>query len=156
MNFFLVAILVFTFGQVLSAQTDTRPRVFIEESNSWEVEGDPVVSTTDKKGRVLISGGGSSGGAKPRTAEMMKRFSEQCSACVVTINKEKADFIVLLEHEGGKDLFDKDNKLAVFNKDGDLVTAGSFSRPRKAVDVACKAIDAEFRRQASSGTASNN
>ena len=39
-----------------------------------------------------------------------------------------------------KDIFNKDNKLAVFNADGDLVTTGSFSRPRKAVDTACKAI----------------
>jgi hypothetical protein len=75
----------------------------------------------------------------------MKRFSEQCKTCVVTRFKDKADFIVLLEHEGGKDLFNKDNKLAVFNKDGDLIESGSFSRPRKAVDVACKAILAAYQ-----------
>ena len=156
MSYFLVVILAFTFSQALSAQTDDRPRVFIEESNSWEVESDPVFSTTDKKGRVQVSGGGSKGGAKPRTAEIMKRFSEQCPTCIVTNNKDRADFVVIMEHEGGKDLFNKDNKLAVFNKEGDLITRGSFSRPRKAVEVACKAIDAEFRRQLQSASSSSN
>jgi hypothetical protein len=67
--------------------------------------------------------------------------------------KDKADFVVLLEHEGGKDLFNKDNKLAVFNKDGDLIASGSFSRPRKAVETACSAIEEEIRRQ--SGASQN-
>ena len=131
---------------VSMGQDDRRPRIFIEETSSWEVKGDPVYSSTDKKGRVHVGGGGSQGGAVPRTAETMKRFAEQCSDVIVTRFKEKADFVVLLEHEGGKDIFNKDNKLAVFNVDGDLVTTGSFSRPRKAVDTACKAIVSEFRR----------
>jgi hypothetical protein len=139
--------LAITFTSMVSAQENPRPRVFIEESESWEIESDPVFSTTDKKGRVTISGGETKGGAKPRTAETMKRFNEQCKSCIVTMYKEKADFIVRLEHEGGKDLFNKDNKLAVFNKDGDLIVSGSFSRPKKAVETACSAIAEEFRRQ---------
>lgn len=124
-----------------------RPRVYIEESDSWEVESDPIFGSVDKKGRGTIGGGGTKGGAKPRTAETIKRFNQQCKEVIVTMYKDKADFIVLLEHEGGKDLFNKDNKLAVFNKEGDLVTSGSFSRPRKAVETACEAIEKEFRRQ---------
>ena len=141
--------LAFTFTGIVPAQENPRPRVYIEESESWEVESDSIFSSTDKKGRVTISGGGTKGGAKPRTAETMKRFNEQCKGCIVTMYKDKADFIVLLEHEGGKDLFDKDNKLAVFNKEGDLIASGSFSRPRKAVETACNAIEEEFRRQKS-------
>jgi hypothetical protein len=148
----LAAVFIFAFlftGAVAAQQSpqDNRPRVHIEESQSWEVESDPIFGSVDKKGRGSISGGASRGGAKPRTAETMKRFSRQCQNVVVTLYKEKADFIVLLEHEGGKDLFNKDNKLAVFNRDGDLVTSGSFSRPRKAVETACAAIETEFRRQ---------
>lgn len=141
--------LAITFTGIVSAQENPRPRVFIEQSDSWEIESDPVVSATDKKGRVTISGGETKGGAKPRTAETMKRFNEQCKTCIVTMYKDKADFIVRLEHEGGKDLFNKDNKLAVFNRDGDLIASGSFSRPRKAVEVACNAIEEEFRKQKS-------
>lgn len=141
----LIGIMLFLSAVAVFGQSDNRPRIYIEESNSWEIKGDPIFSSTDKKGRISISGGESSGGAVPRTAEVMKRFSEQCKTCVVTRFKDKADFIVLLEHEGGKDLFNKDNKLAVFNKDGDLIESGSFSRPRKAVDVACKAIAAAYQ-----------
>ncbi|MGD9627852.1 MAG: hypothetical protein AB7V18_01250 [Pyrinomonadaceae bacterium] len=149
MNNYLVyfaLFVLFVISGTSYGQTDRRPRVFIEETTSWEVKGDPIYSSTDKKGRVHVGGGGSQGGAVPRTAETMKRFAEQCSSVVVTLYREKADFIVLLEHEGGKDLFNKDNKLAVFNAEGDMVTSGSFSRPKKAVEVACKAIGEEVRR----------
>jgi hypothetical protein len=151
---FLTVTLIFTASAAAQARQDNRPRVFIEETDSWEIESDGIWSSTDKKGRTTISGGGTKGGAKPRTAETMKRFSEQCREVVVTLYKEKADFIVLLEHEGGKDLFNKDNKLAVFNRDGDLVESGSFSRPKKAVEIACGAIQNEFSRQMR--TSSNN
>jgi len=143
---FLALIIIFT-GTVAAQRQDNRPRVFIEETESWEIESEGIFGSIDKKGRGSISGGGTRGGAKPRTAETMKRFNEQCREVVVTLYKEKADFIVLLEHEGGKDLFNKDNKLAVFNRDGDLIASGSFSRPKKAVETACGAIQTEFSRQ---------
>lgn len=145
MRVILFVLLIFVSAGIAFSQAEKRPRVFIEESNSWEIESDPVFSTTDKKGRVNVIGGTTKGGAVPRTAEVMKRFSEQCKFCIVTMYRDKADFIVRLEHEGGKDLFNKDNKLAVFNKDGDLVESGSFSRPRKAVEVACRAIEKAFQ-----------
>jgi hypothetical protein len=142
-----VALVVLVFASIVNAQDNSRPRVYIEQSDSWEVESDsPVVSTT-KKGGTVVSGGSSKGGAKPRTAEIMKRFDEQCKETIVTINKDKADFIVMLEHEGGKSVFNKDNKLAIFNKDGDLISSGSFSRTQKAVDIACNAIMQEYRSQ---------
>jgi hypothetical protein len=158
-GFFALSAIVFGYfltGTMTTAQRrqeDKRPRIYIEETESWEIESDPIFSTTDKKGRATISGGGTNGGAKPRTAETMKRFNRQCQNFVVTMYKDKADFVVLLEHEGGKDLFNKDNKLAVFNKDGDLIASGSFSRPRKAVETACSAIEEEIRRQ--SGASQN-
>lgn len=130
---------------IVTAQDDSRPRVYIEQSDSWEIEDSTSIATTGGKKRGgIVSTSSSKGGAKPRTAEIMKRFNEQCKSCIVTINKEKADFIVLLEHEGGKSLFDKDNKLAVFNKEGDLISSGSFSRTQKAVEIACKAIMEDF------------
>lgn len=141
-------LLAITFIGTIVAQQENKPvRIYIEETESWEVESDPIFSSTDKKGRITINGGGTKGGAKPRTAETIKRFNQQCKGVIVTMYKDKADFIVLLEHEGGKDLFNKDNKLAVFNKEGDLIISGSFSRPRKAVETACNAIEEEVREQ---------
>ncbi len=64
----VLVLLAFAFTDVAVAQDNPRPRVYIEESESWEIESDPVFSSTDKKGRVTISGGETKGGAKPRTA----------------------------------------------------------------------------------------
>lgn len=124
-----------------------RPRVFIEESDSWEIKGSTDPIFTSKKGRIFGGGGSTRGGAKPRTAEIMKRFDKDCQSCIVTMNREKADFIVRIDHEGGEQVFGKDNKLAVFNRDGDLIESGSFSRSSKAVETACGAIAKEFRKQ---------
>ena len=146
MAVFIMFAIIFI-GTNVAQQKNKPVRVYIEETESWEVESDPIFSSTDKTGRITINGGGTKGGAKPRTAETIKRFNQQCKGIIVTIHKDKADFIVLLEHEGGKDLFNKDNKLAVFNKEGDLITSGSFSRPRKAVETACNAIEEEVREQ---------
>ena len=143
---FMLLAMIFI-GTIVAQQENKPVRVYIEETESWEVKSDPIFSSTDKKGRTTINGGGTRGGAKPRTAETIKRFNQQCKGVIVTIYKDKADFVVLLEHEGGKDLFNKDNKLAVFNKEGDLIASGSFSRPRKAVETACNAIEEEVRRQ---------
>lgn len=148
MNLIVIAILLLTVGSA-AAQSDDRPRVFIEESSSWEIDSDPITGGSDKKGRIYIGGGSTTGGAKPRTAEIMNRFNSQCKSCLITMYKNKADFIVRLDHEGGKDLLDKDNKLAVFNRDGDLIASGTFSRSKKAVEVACRAIEAEAARSQS-------
>jgi hypothetical protein len=50
--------------------------------------------------------------------DVIKTFRESCPL-TVTANCDNADFIVLLDHEGGKGLARKDNKVAVFKKDGD-------------------------------------
>lgn len=141
-----VVFAVLVFVGIASAQKTERPRVFIEESDSWEIKGSPTIATIGRK-RGTIVGGSTRGGAKPRTAEIMKRFDQQCKTCIVTMYKDKADFVVRVDHEGGENVFNKDNKLAVFNKDGDLISSGSFSRTRKAVEIACDAIMDEFRKQ---------
>ena len=53
----LIGIMLFLSAVAVFGQSDNRPRIYIEESNSWEVKGDPIFSSTDKKGRVSISGG---------------------------------------------------------------------------------------------------
>ena len=70
----------------------------------------------------------------------MKTFSKQCPQIIVTIREEKADFIVLLEHEGGKGVIRKDNKVAVFNQEGDLLFANSTRSLGNSVKNACEVI----------------
>jgi hypothetical protein len=58
----------------------------------------------------------------------------------VTIKQERADFIILLDHEGGKGYARRDNKVAVFNKDGDSIFTKSTRSLGNAVKEACQAI----------------
>lgn len=48
----------------------------------------------------------------------MKTFSQRCPAVMVNNRLEMADYVVQIEHEGGKGWARKDNKVAVFKKSG--------------------------------------
>lgn len=120
-----------------AAQTSTsdpqKARVFITDSQSWQMTG---------------SSGGSSdawasnmhGGARPQTAEIIKTFGDRCSQVVVNNKQDKADYVVVLDHEGGKSILAHDNKVAVFNSDGDAIVSHSTRSLGNSVKDACEAI----------------
>ena len=118
-----------------------QPRIFVSDSQSWEVSGG---FAANRQG----AGGRTSGGARPQTAEIIKTIGEQCKIAVVTMNKEKADYVLLLDHEGGKGGLRKDNKFALFNKDGDAVGSGSTRTLGNAVKDACKALTDDWNKRA--------
>jgi hypothetical protein len=133
-----IAILCLT-GALTLAQ-DGKVRVFVTDSESWTVSG----------GFAAASGagaGGVSGGARPQTAEIMKTFRERCPRLTVTIRQDNADYVVLLDHEGGKDFVRRDNKIAIFNKAGDMIYSGSTRSLGNAVKDACGAVDRDLSRQ---------
>lgn len=113
-----------------------KPRVFITDSESWELEGRSGGNGDAQAGTVQ-------GGARPQTAEIMKTFSERCPKVTVTINRDRADFVVILDHEGGKGVARADNKIAVFDREGDMVYAGSTRTLGNAVKDACEAISGD-------------
>ncbi len=86
------------------AEDNSKPRVFITDSQSWEIGsysgGGP-------------GGGGSmtKGGARPQTAEIIKTFGERCPQVVTNNLQQRADYIVLLDHEGGKSFVRHKNKV---------------------------------------------
>lgn len=133
-----VILLLLMMSTVALAQEKTKPRVFVNESQSWEITGE---------GGGIDDGFGGSirGGARPQTAEIVKTFGERCPGVIVTMKQEKADYIVNLQHEGGKDLVRRDNKFAVFNKDGDAIKSGSTRMLGNAVKNACEAIMNDLR-----------
>lgn len=98
------------------------PRILITDSNSWEMSG------------------GFAGGARPQTVEIIKTFRQRCTATIITMNKAQAQFVVLLDHEGGKGRARRDNKIAVFMNNGDLVHSGSTRSLGNAVKDACAAV----------------
>jgi hypothetical protein len=110
-----------------------KPRVFITDSQSWEIAGGFAASGGSASGIVR-------GGARPQTAEIIKTFGEKCPAVTVTMKSDNADYIILLDREGGKALYLKDSKFAVFKKDGDSIKAGSTRTIGGAVKDACVAL----------------
>src|SRR6476660_1303432 len=123
------------------AQTATaaapKPRVFISDSQSWETSG-------NAGGANGTFAAHSAGGARPQTAEIVKTFGERCPDVIVNNKSDKADYVVLLDHEGGKGLAKRDNKMAVFNKDGDSIVSHSTRSLGNAVKDACDAITADW------------
>lgn len=121
---------------LVSAQ---QPRVFVTDSKSWEMRG-------TAGGNWSGWGGTTSGGARPQTAETIKTFQERCTEVRINNRPEKADYVVVLEHEGGKGWGQKDNKIAVFNSEGDLVFSSSTVTLGGAVQGACVAISSDWGR----------
>jgi hypothetical protein len=126
------ALLLALIGGVAAAE-GKKPRLFVTDSQSWETSGGFVAG---KNGGA----GATHGGARPQTAEIIKTFGEECPEITVTMNKDNADYIVLVDHEGGKKVVQKDNKFALFKKDGDSVASGSTRALGNAVKDACRAI----------------
>jgi len=111
--------------------------VFVTDSKSWEISG-------HSGGADGAFGGETHGGARPQTAEIIKTFGEKCKEVTVTMKQEKANYVVVLEHEGGKSWMRKDNKVAVFNQDGDSIVSHSTMSLGGSVEDACKAINKDW------------
>ena len=64
----------------------------------------------------------------------------------MTINnkEERSDYVVLLDHEGGKGWARKDNKVAVFNANGDSIVSNSTRSLGGSVETACEAISKDW------------
>ena len=131
--------LLFALLPVLAlAQNDPqKARVFITDSQSWQVTGNSGGSSSG-------FGGHTSGGARPQTAEIVKTFGERCPQVVVNNKQDKADYTVVLDHEGGKSVLSHDNKVAVFNSDGDAVVSHSTRSLGSSVKDACDAITKDW------------
>jgi hypothetical protein len=119
-----------------AAQTpasDGKVRIYISDSQSWEMSGG--------WGAANGAGGGhESGGARPQTAEIIKTFNQRCPEYTVSNNKDRANYAVILDHEGGKGLLRHRNKTAVFNRDGDVIFSDSTRELGNSVKDACAAI----------------
>ena len=130
--FVFAFLLIFCLSSPLLCSQD-RVRAYVTDSSSWEMKGG--------FGGVHDGlGGGLHGGARPQTAEIIKTFGERCPAVTITSAREKADFVVLLDHEGGKNLILHDNKVVVYNKEADVIYSGSTRSLGNAVKDACSAI----------------
>lgn len=111
-----------------------KARVFITDSQSWEMSG----SAGGGNGAFAAE---SHGGARPQTAEIIKTFGQRCPDVIVNNKQEFADYIVLLDHEGGKGYLRHRNKVAVFERiSGDAVISRSTLSLGGSVEDACNGI----------------
>ncbi len=111
-----------------------KPRVFITDSQSWETR-------SSAGGSGGNWGAQSHGGARPQTAEIIKTFGERCPQVTVNNRQDIADYIVLLDHEGGKGYLQHRNKVAVFEREsGDAVISHSTLSLGGSVQDACEGI----------------
>jgi hypothetical protein len=116
------------------AQEDKgKTRIFVTDSQSWEISGGFAVNEG-------AGGGATRGGARPQTGEIIKTFGQRCPELTVTMDKERADYVILLDHGGSKGYARKDNKVAVFRRDGDSIFSASTRSLGNAVKDACTAI----------------
>lgn len=115
-----------------------KPRVFITDSQSWE-----MAAAAGGTGGTFA--GHSAGGARPQTAEIIKTFGEKCPTVTVNNMKEKAAYIVVLDHEGGKGALRHKNKVAVFDaQSGDSIVSKSTLSLGGSVEEACRGIAAHW------------
>jgi hypothetical protein len=116
---------------------DGKTRVFVTDSQSWETRGGSSAGG-NKNGWGASSW--MAGGARPQTAEIIKTLNQRCPELTVTNNLSKADFVMTLDHEGGKGLLAHRNKVAVFNRDGDDIFSDSTRELGNSVKDACAAM----------------
>ncbi len=136
---FVLAVLT-TLVASAESKDDGRARVFVPESESWSLGGEfDIFDISDGVGGVT-------GGAKPQTAEIVKTLHERCPKLIVTRKEMRADYILVLEHEGGRIFVRKNNKYAVFNAEGDAIGSGSTRSLGNAVKEACAAIVADWQK----------
>jgi hypothetical protein len=128
--------------QAPAAPSQDQPRIFITDSNSWETR-------SSAGGGANASGGGffasSAGGARPQTAEVIKTFGQRCPQVLVNNRPLMSDYVVELDHEGGKGLLTHKDKIAVFVRtSGDSIFSKSTLSVGGSVQEACTAITAHW------------
>lgn len=124
-------------GQMVKVPAE-KARIYVTDSQSWEV-------SNGAGGTAGGFGSAGTGGARPQTAEIVKTFGERCPDVLVNNIRQKADYIVTLEHEGGKGWMLHRNKVAVFQRvSGDSIVSKSTYSLGASVQEACTAIRADW------------
>jgi hypothetical protein len=119
-----------------------KPRIFVTDSNSWSTQG-------AAGGSHGSFGASSSGGARPQTAEIIKTFGQRCPQVITNNRLDAANYVVELDHEGGKGLLMHKDKIAVFvQKAGDSIFSESTLSVGGSVKDACAALLADWNAHA--------
>jgi hypothetical protein len=122
---------------LLGADGSEKVRVFVTESGAVNASGEAEVG--EAKGFLAFDGG-----VSPLNTEVMRLFLELCpDTVVVTGNREKADYVVRIDSESLSPTtpFVKGNKVAVFDRNEDLVYSDAHRLRKNAVRGTCAALE---------------
>jgi hypothetical protein len=121
-----------------AADDSGKPRVFVTDSNSWSIQS---ASGGGFGGFAGGFGTESGGGARPQTAEIIKTFGQRCPQVTVNNKLDVANYVVELDHEGGKGILSHKDKIAVFvQRTGDSIFSESTLSVGGSVQDACAAV----------------
>ena len=137
-SFLLVCAVAFAQQPAMAPSDEMKPRIFVTDSQSWEMRGAAGGSSAGF-GAVMA------GGARPQTAEVIKTFGERCPGTLVTNKQDRADYVAVFEHEGGKGYARKRNKVALFNRNGDSIFSNSTRSLGNSVQDSCDAIQKDWK-----------
>ena len=110
-----------------AATAAEKPRIFLTESGLAEISAENI---SVRKG------------TSAENIEVMKSFQKHCADVLITNNREKATYLVRFDREGTSPVppFTKGNKVAVFDKNEDLVFSDSSRYLTSSVKNTCAAI----------------
>ena len=113
-----------------------KARIYITESSVSHGSAD---ASGQVNGSLAFTGGSS-----PQSVEVIKEFSRRCPGVIITADRNKAEYVVRLDHDAISPTtpFVHGNKIAVFNKDEDLLYSNATRTLKSAVKDACTAITA--------------
>jgi len=135
-------LLIMFFAALQFCKAHEKPRIYITDSDSWSMAGASGGSWNQNGGAF---GGAIAGGARPQTAEIIKTFGDRCKGVLINDILAKSDYVVVLQHEGGKGLLRHKDKVAVFNRaSGDFLYSRSTLSVGGSVEGACKAISQDW------------
>ena len=129
--------------------------------SSMNTQSKPVRSSSKTmKAWVLINNGSANvlkPGSDAQTVEAVKTFAQRCPEVGVTLEKDKADFTILVGHDPHRPWWRRDNKIAVFDRSGSEIYSTSTRTMGNAVKDACQIITKNFLQvQSSLGTSNGN
>jgi hypothetical protein len=117
-------------GDQMQFTSSKRPVVWVQPSDSWKVS-----SSVGGDRNVIIGTG--HGGKEPQTAKIYQLLQHRtdCSGVAPNMIQEKADYVMLVEHGGGKG-----NRWAVSNKNGEVIGSGESFMLANSVSDACRVV----------------
>jgi hypothetical protein len=128
------------FPQTKAAPSDGKIRVFVEANSSTEFAGKGSAQRGLFGGvSTHVSGTQYEHSQVP---EVIKTLRERCPDVTVTIERDKAFFLVLVEHESAarKGVGRRRNHVTVVNRDGDVVFSKNDRELGNAVKDACPSM----------------